>query len=956
MAIGLVRPTEPRSLRSEPCSEPANHFGTQRPCLLALEGPPGIGKTTLIAETKSQALQDGLRVFDGRGSVLERSFSYGVVRQLFEPFLASLPDEERAELFAGAAGLAARLFDPLRLASEPTADASQATLHGLYWLTANIAARGPLLLAVDDLHWCDLSSLHWLAYLLPRIERLDAWVVVALRPGEPGADSAVVGQIVSDPLTTVVQPAPMSSEGAARLLRETLPDADDGFCVACHHETGGNPLLLRELVHTIAAEGLAPTEELVPRLRELGARAGARTASLRLAHLPEEATRLAHAVALLGDGADARQAASLADLDHADASEATRALTRVDVLRPQPPLRFVHPMIRAAVYEALTPTERDSGHVRAARLLDAAGARPDRVAAHLLRAPPAGDPWVVAVLREAARRPGAGGASPSAVAYLRRALAEPAPAAERAELLLELGRVEGLVSGAAAVEHLQEAHALQGDPVRRAETALALGDQLFLYRPEQADAVFTRAVDELGGAEPELKRLLEAGLIINAINEPRLYQEAVERLKPIRKQSGGSSLLGLVTFHDARAGTSAAAAVPRARRALSEATLLRRESQQATSWATWEAIMAAKVLAMADLDDAVLAYDDILTEAHRSGSIMAFAAVKGSRAQALIWRGELAEAEAECLEALAACEAWRTSSRLAVHLSTLLADALIEQGKLDDAATALRRAGSEPAPEGARLRILRGDLAGGVEAMLAAGRRFEAVGGRNPALMAWRSQAALALLQRGESSEARRLAAEELALARAWGAPRALGAALRAAGLVEGGHDGLTLLEEAVDVVAGSPARLEHAKARTELGAALRRAKRRVDAREHLRKALELATLCGAGPLAARAEIELLATGARPRRISLSGVASLTPSERRVAEMAADGPTNREIAQALFVTTRTVEVHLTSIYRKLDINSRVQLAAALAEPAAANPNRPAGARARSTHANGGRSH
>jgi DNA-binding NarL/FixJ family response regulator len=153
--------------------------------------------------------------------------------------------------------------------------------------------------------------------------------------------------------------------------------------------------------------------------------------------------------------------------------------------------------------------------------------------------------------------------------------------------------------------------------------------------------------------------------------------------------------------------------------------------------------------------------------------------------------------------------------------------------------------------------------------------------------------------------------------------------------LVEGGQQGLALLREAVEVLTDSPAKLEHAKARTELGAALRRANRRSEAREQLRHALELATICSATSLAARAESELLATGARPRRIALSGVDSLTPSERRVAEMAAEGPTNREIAQALFVTQRTVEVHLTSIYRKLAISSRSQLAAALAEPARA---------------------
>ncbi len=434
-----------------------------------------------------------MQVLGGRGSELERSFSYGVVRQLFEPLLASLQAEERADLLAGSAALAAPLFDPAQVAAEPVADSSLATLHGLYWLTANLAARRPLLLALDDLHWCDLPSLRWLAYLLPRMEGLGLLVLVGLRPAEPGEDPGLIGQIVSDPLATIVRPAPLSTEAAARLLRETLsPDADDAFCAACREETGGNPLLLRELVHAIAAEGLAPTEANVPRLRELGARAGSRAVSLRLSRLPPEATTLAQAVAILGDDADPRQAAALADLEEQAAFEAVDALARVDVLRPQPPLGFVHPLIRAAVYETLTPLERDRGHARAARLLANAGAEPERVAAHLLRSPPAADPQVVATLRDAARRAGSRGASESAVAYLRRALEEPPPAAERAELLLELGSAETQVDGDAAIEHLREAHALNEDPIGRAETALLLGRQLFLLRGEESDAVFSR--------------------------------------------------------------------------------------------------------------------------------------------------------------------------------------------------------------------------------------------------------------------------------------------------------------------------------------------------------------------------------------------------------------------------------------------------------------------------------
>jgi DNA-binding CsgD family transcriptional regulator/tetratricopeptide (TPR) repeat protein len=914
--------------------------------LLAIEGPPGIGKTALMAAAKAMAQEAGMQVLSGRGSELERSFSYGVVRQLFEPFLASLRTEERAELLTGAAALAAPLFDPVQVAAEPAADSSLATLHGLYWLAANLAASRPLLLAVDDLHWCDLPSLRWLAYLLPRMEGLGLSVVVGLRPTEPGEDPALFGQIVSDPLAAVIRPAPLTTKAATRLLREVLsPDADDAFCAACEEATGGNPLLLRELVHTIAAEGLAPTLANVPRLRELGARAGSRAVSLRLSRLPPEATTLAQAVAILGDDADPRQAAALADLDEQAASEAAAALARVDVLRPQPPLGFVHPLIRAAVYEALTPLARDSGHARAARLLADAGAEPERVAAHLLRTHAAADAQVVGALRDAARRASSRGAAESAVAYLRRALAEPPPAAERAELLLELGTAELLVSGDAAVEHLREAHALIDDPLRRAETALLLGRQLFLLRGEESDAVHTRALVELAGADAELERLLEAGLITSTIFVPSLHREALERLARVRSRPahttlGEKTLLALLAYHDARAGAPAAVAVPLARRALAEGTLVKGDIFGAAF------VLPCAVLAMADLDEVLAVYEDALAEAHRRGSTFAFAITKLFRAQTFVWRGDLGEAEAEASEALMVGEAWGTTARFLGHSAAFLAEALMEQGKLDDAAAALARTGiGESLPDDARLlyfpdvrarlRMLNGDLAGGLAEMLDTGRRFEAVGSRNPAFMAWRSHAALALLQLGRQDEAGRLAGEELELARTWGPPRALGVALRAAGLVEGGEHGLGLLEEAVQVLSNSPAKLEQARARTELGAALRRANRRAPAREQLRQALELATICGAAPLAARAESELLATGARPRRVALSGVASLTPSERRVAEMAAEGPTNREIAQTLYVTQRTVEVHLTSVYRKLAISSRSQLAAALAEPARA---------------------
>jgi DNA-binding CsgD family transcriptional regulator len=193
----------------------------------------------------------------------------------------------------------------------------------------------------------------------------------------------------------------------------------------------------------------------------------------------------------------------------------------------------------------------------------------------------------------------------------------------------------------------------------------------------------------------------------------------------------------------------------------------------------------------------------------------------------------------------------------------------------------------------------------------------------------WRSDAALAHIALGAPAEARALAAEEVTLAQAYHGPRALGIALRAAGLAEGGRRGIELLRQAGDVLEDSAARLEHARAMTDLGAALRRAGHRAESREILRPALDLAHRCGALALAERARTELIAAGGRPRRLVLSGLDSLTPGERRVAQLAAAGLANREIAQNLFITARTVEGHLTHAYHKLDIAAREQLPAAL---------------------------
>jgi DNA-binding CsgD family transcriptional regulator len=812
-------------------------------------------------------------------------------------------------------------------------------LHGLFWMTANLADQQPLLLALDDLHWCDPPSLRWLTYLLPRMEGLRVLIVVGLRPAEPGVDVALLARVTTDPLSTVLRPGALSEQATGQLLAKiTSGDVDEVFRVSLHEASGGNPLLVRELANAIAAEGLGPTAANASRLNELGGRAVSRAVVVRLSGLPADATRLARAVALLGGDADLGLAATLAGLELDAASEAAVDLGRTEILEPNVPLAFVHPVVRAAVYAELSPVDRSRGHTRAARLLAESGAEPERVAAQLLLTTPTGDAWATSTLRDAARSALGRGAPDSAVAYLRRALQEAAPPEPEA-ILHELGTAEARMADPEAIEHLAAARAAAGDLRARSRIALDLGSALFTAgRAREALELLEEAITELAGETPELMRELEYLLIGVARFEPELYPRAHERLERLRElapQLGPGDEVGLANLASeaARAGLERREAVELAERALAGEALMRGDPYPAFLYAVG-ALMNAE-----HFDAAVRHCTGAIEEAQRRGLVMQFCFASLYRARVSLLRGSLADAIADAQLSLDAIDSYGLEVGRP-NTVAVLSQALLDRGDADEARKHVSAAGVGTTMESyaqtglfevrARLRLADDDPAGALDELVELGRFLEALGIRNPALSSWRSLAALASLGLDRRDDALRYAHVNLDLARQWGSPRVLGESLVAAGLAEGGGEGRALLQEAVAVLEPSEARLEHARALVELGSALRRSNRRSDAREPLRLGRELATLCGATPLAERAGAELLATGARPRRIALSGVESLTPSERRVAKMAAEGSTNRQIAQDLFVTTKTVEVHLSSAYRKLDIASRTQLAEALA--------------------------
>jgi ATP/maltotriose-dependent transcriptional regulator MalT len=316
--------------------------------------------------------------------------------------------------------------------------------------------------------------------------------------------------------------------------------------------------------------------------------------------------------------------------------------------------------------------------------------------------------------------------------------------------------------------------------------------------------------------------------------------------------------------------------------------------------------------------------------------------LQGFRGWLLLDKGDLRAAEPDVRESIEFSAEHGTPVHV-MYSAVFLSDYLVERGLLEEAEGVLRRTElPEQLPENFHFTIFlgaRGRLRLAQhkpEAALSDFRALQSIAEQleltNPAEWPWRSASAEALRALGRNDEAHELAATELGLARRWGTARPIGIALRVLGLIEGGVAGELRLREALDVLARSPIGLEHAKTLVELGASLRRRNERAEAREVLQQGAELASRCGADALVERTNEELAATGARPRKVSLSGLDSLTASERRVAQLAAEELSNKEIAQTLFVTVKTVEVHLSNVYRKLGISSRRQLPSALVKP------------------------
>ncbi|HEX3189125.1 MAG TPA: AAA family ATPase [Streptosporangiaceae bacterium] len=895
--------------------------------VLVIEGGAGIGKTSLLRLGSERAARSGWRVLRGSGSELETGFAFGVVRQLFERELAAAEPTRRAQWLAGPAAAVRGLLGAPDAAPDPFA-----VVHGLYWLTVNMAAGQPVLIAVDDAHWADPASLRWLAYLASRVEGAGVAVVVALRPAEPASRQGPLAKIRT--AAPVIRPALLSAAGVAAIVRAALgAGTPDATCQALREASGGNPFYLGELLRAQSAAdpggGRLPASEAV-----------ARHVEARIRRLDPAALGLAQALAVLGDEAQLRHAMAMTGLDTDPAVRLAAALVRVEVLAAANPPRFLHPVVRAAVDASLGSDERDRMHRAAARELDRDDAAPGRVAAHLMHVQPAGDAWVAGRLRQAARSSLAAGAPAEAGDQLRRAFAEPPPPPERTGVLRELAAADASAGRQSAAGWLAEALARTSDPRERAGIAHELArTYAALFRWVEAVDTTDRALAELGDRDPALAARLEAELAVAGMHDARRAARVVavmERLRA-RRSSPDPETAEALAVARAMAGVLTGQLTAEAAGSLDDA--LRAAEPAAPNWDTRAALLWTMITAerFHQVDGALPAMAEAAT---RAGSARGLIAVYSSLGFCKLRLGALPEADGAARVALRILQEGDFTAGLGV--AAIVAEVAIEAGELDEARALLELIPPGPAgvltvlaPAAAgRLSLARGDGQQALTCFQACLAMFGAdVWGieiRDVGYLHARSGAAQAWLLLGHRDQARTLAEAELADARISGGPRALGIALRVAGLAAGGADGLDLLSESVDVLRGSPALLERAKSIAELGAALRRAGQRVAARPLLAEALDLAAGCGARPLASRLRTELAAAGGRPRRERRHGLDALTPSELRVARLAADGQTNRQIAHGLYVTLKTVETHLAHVYAKLGISHRGELPAALA--------------------------
>lgn len=901
---------------------------------MVVEGAAGIGKTTLIRATIAAARERGMTVISGRGGVLEQDVEFGVVRQMVERLVIEADQAEREALLAGPAapaGAALGLTDPPEDPG-PGRDTSENLLHGFYWLTVNLAERGPILAVFDDAHWGDTASLSTAAYLAHRVEGHPIAMLAGVRDDEPLSKSRYLAPVLNDAGATWIRPAPLSADAVRTLLAEAFDGAEvpAALVEAALRACAGNPFFAIELARELAAAHDDPSQLSPDHVLEADPAAVRRSLLMRLGALGGPSRKLAQALAILGGEGELRHAMAIAGLSAEEAEPAVDRLVAAGLAEGVRPIRLAHPLVRAAIADDIPASSQAVAHGRALEILMREGAPDETLTAHAINGEPAGRPETVALLRRTAERARLNGAPATAAIHLRRAMAEPPAPEARSEVVAELGRAEVRAGEfEPGLRHLDEALDGLTDVKQRSE---AHRDRAFAAFAsgglEGARDLVASALPELRDSEPDVALQLEADLATLAwLTGGDSGLDLKRHLGVEGSTRAERTILGLLSQEEHATGAHPDQVIELATRALGNGRMIAEDTSESLAWymatyslLTCEAFAEARATIAQALDDS-----------RRRGSAFGRAGALGCRAVLAINEGRPGDAEVDAR----AAKAGGIAPIMVPVNASFRVRALTEQGRLEEAQAELVEAGIEHGPGGPTVlrwvpwgRAILHEAQGDLDAVRVdvAPLEEDDRSGRSMKALSWRALLARAIARRGYSEEADRLAREHLQWAEWWGRPGALGTAQRAAALAGPSGERAERMEAAVSTLASSALRTEEAKARTELGISLLRSGSRKAGRAELEAGLEIATGIGARQTAAIAATELEIAGASPKRLAFD---ELTASERRVAEYAAGGRTNREIAEELFVTPKTVENHLTRVYSKLGVSSRRELGDAL---------------------------
>ncbi|MFI1018977.1 LuxR C-terminal-related transcriptional regulator [Streptomyces sp. NPDC020965] len=752
-----------------------------------------------------------------------------------------------------------------------------------------LLATAPLVLALVDAHWCDDGTLRWIDRLLRRTSGGPLTVLMTSSHRALAAGRPTFHEIVAQEYSTV-------TDAAGLLAPDTDPSDGSDLDDLLAHE----PYLIRV---ARAASALRSTDaELVGALARLPARQ------------VTKALKTARAAGVIPD--------------------------------PMPPMGVPHPV--DALLAELTPAERERMYAQAAEILNDT-ARPAEEVADLLLAHSRLDrPWMISLLKEAAadaqhHNPAA------AVRYLSRLnRVDPDDLGTSVDLAMALLDIDPVT----ARGHLEWALLRTSDPLATARwvmplrlTALMtheepdtpgpLGDVLRDLRDDDR-----AGVGAPGGPEPSPHGR------VPPVPPTRLNRPAATGPQPALSRAGsavGQLALATRAIRTALTGTAM-------REAVGDAHQVLQAERPGSAWAT---VAAAQVLGLADQTEPALGHlTRTIADSQRREEVWAECHARSSQAWLLLQTGEVAEstAQARAASRIAHRHGWEAQTQLPL---ITLALSMITQAKLDRAECALRRLDGRRFDDSvwefhhhlmaqALLHRMRGRTEQALDLMDACGTSLASAGVDNPVFSTWWVVSTDLLMQLGRVTAAVDRAELGAQLAKRWPTQRSTGLGLLAKGMAAQQYDRVQLLTESVRVLANCPDRPYHTLAELRLGQALLEHDDKKAARAHLHTARTLATQHGFLVMAHRARVALATAGGRAPSADHRTGDTLTSAERPVAALAASGTTNRDIAAALFLSLRTVEFHLTNVYRKLGVTGRAELAERLDPESAPTPWRPSG--------------